>query len=635
MIRNESKILERCLKAVEDLVDAYCIHDTGSTDNTCEIATKWLETHTGCLTHSKWKDFGYNRTQSFEEAQAYLSGTDWDLGQTYGLLLDADMVFHAGTLRKQALEFTGYTIVQQAGNLSYPNCRLVRMDHAWTCKGVTHEYWDGPTTSLSKDICWIEDRNDGGCKSDKFARDAMLLESGLRAEPDNVRYMFYLAQTYHSLGRWKDSIAMYKKRFDAGGWAEERWYSLYMIGQSYLSLGDVGKFEYWMLRARAFRPGRAEAVYKLAKHFREAGEHYKAYHYAQLGNGIPLSTDSLFIETPVYTGLFEYEMTILDYYVKRDGLPRSTKYLLNTNDSTVFANIVFYVKPIGGGTPFSVPRDTFGSDFHPSSVCVWKADGQLHANVRFVNYRLDEKTRNVYEMCENGVYSVNHTVRTENAYVCDGRVVRMKDDTILLPRRPTRIRGLEDVRVFKRGAELWFTATTLEYSEKIRILTGRYHPDTASYSDCTIMRSPSDQQCEKNWLGIPHTEDMIYKWHPLQIGEVKGDGLVFHTTHPTPAFFERMRGSASPLLIDDEYWVMTHVVEYSVPRKYYHLFVVLDATTYAPKRMSLPFVFEKASVEYCLGVCMGDDGIFCVYSSMDDMPRQVTIPFRSLQWIGL
>jgi glycosyltransferase involved in cell wall biosynthesis len=220
MVRNESRILDRCLAAVAGVVDAMCIHDTGSTDGTPDIARAFLErgNRKGCVTASEWTNFGANRTASFQAARDYLSTAGWDLATTYGLLLDADMVFHPGTLAEQPLGDLGYSIVQKAGGLEYPNCRLVRMDHAWKCQGVTHEYWDGPTTKLSDSVCWIEDRNDGGCKADKFERDARLLEDGLRETPDNVRYMFYLAQTYHSLGRWKDCIALYKKRVEAGGW---------------------------------------------------------------------------------------------------------------------------------------------------------------------------------------------------------------------------------------------------------------------------------------------------------------------------------------------------------------------------------------------------------------------------------
>ena len=80
MVKNESKILQRCLEAVEGIVDAFCICDTGSTDNTCEIARSFLETHKGCLTETVWKDFGHNRTLSFVGARDYVRDVlQWDL----------------------------------------------------------------------------------------------------------------------------------------------------------------------------------------------------------------------------------------------------------------------------------------------------------------------------------------------------------------------------------------------------------------------------------------------------------------------------------------------------------------------------------------------------------------------------
>ena len=43
MIKNESKIIERCIERALDHVDAISILDTGSTDNTVEICNKFLE----------------------------------------------------------------------------------------------------------------------------------------------------------------------------------------------------------------------------------------------------------------------------------------------------------------------------------------------------------------------------------------------------------------------------------------------------------------------------------------------------------------------------------------------------------------------------------------------------------------
>lgn len=80
---------------------------------------------------------------------------------------------------------------------------------------------------------------------------------------------------------------------------------------------------------------------------------------------------------------------------------------------------------------------------------------------------------------------------------------------------------------------------------------------------------------------------------------------------------------------------MVHLVEYSSPRKYYHAFVILDATTYKPKRMTLPFVFRNPTVEYCLGVILTERGLECIYSTMDDNPERMTIDSKNLHWFDL
>lgn len=627
MIRNEERILKRCLEAVETLVDAYAICDTGSTDKTCEIADEFLKTRTGCLSKTEWKNFGHNRTLSFVAAQKFVRDRlKWDLKDTYGLLLDADMVFVAGSLRQQTLTETGYTIIQKGGNLEYPNCRLIRMDYNWVCRGVTHEYWDGPTKPLGKDICYIDDRNDGGCKSDKFERDARLLEQGLKDEPENVRYMFYLAQTYSSLGRRKEAIAMYKKRIAGGGWVEEVWFSHYMIGNLYRDMGNLPKFEEWMLRAYEYRPCRAESIYALAKYFREVSQHYKAYHYAKLGQSIPPTTDSLFIETDVYDGLFDYELSILDYYVtsKEQGLQSSMKALLRTSahQYNVLSNLVFYASPLKGSgiRRLDLPA-VYGPEFRTSAISIVNYP---YANVRYVNYWI-----------ENGEYKTprDEAVQTYNAYMnieTGSDVQRMDDASVGLLKDPdARVRGLEDVRV----TGTTFTATVAEYTPSVRVLYGTYNP-TGTYESCRILKSPKQRDCEKNWLSIPGTTKMIYDWHPLQIGEVKNDELVLQESYATPPLFSLFRGSAPPVQVGTEWWVLVHFVEYSKPRKYYHTMVALDSS-YKPLRVSLPFVFASASIEYCVSFRLDSETVFFYTSFQDKDSSEVQAPMSSLEWISI
>lgn len=631
MVRNESRILERCLKAVENVVDAFCIHDTGSTDNTCEIANTWLETHKGCLTTSEWKNFGHNRTQSFLAAKEFVEKQGWT--DAYGLLLDADMEFVPGTLKNETLTETGYSLYQVAGHLEYPNCRLVKMSYNWVCRGVTHEYWDGPTKVLPKSIAYIDDKNDGGCKADKFERDIRLLEQGLLDEPTNARYLFYLAQSYHSLGEYKKAIQTYKKRIAAGGWWEEIWYSHFMIGNSYLSLEDPIKFEAWMLRAFKLNPHRAEPLYKLARHFREKSEHIKAWYYVQKGRSLPKPNDVLFLETPVYSGLFDYEATILLYYLdkKREGLRESMKYLMTKTDhlDNVYKNLSFYIEPIATNIRnHPVPRHSAGWDYHPTSTSII---GPNAHNVRFVNYDIDQKTGSY--MMKEGCYSANHKVRTQNVY-WDGKTAKLMKVVPSLPSKDTNILGLEDLRVY-RGVHdnLEFLAASREFSDKIRVLHGTYDIERGECRDLVVIESPRDAECEKNWIPIDGTPDIIYNWQPLTIGHIKGNAFCEDRTFKTPWIFRHIRGSAVPIRVKDELWVLTHVVEYSAPRKYFHLFVALDAMSYRPKAVTLPFVFANQGIEYCLGTRLDNENIEVVYSSWDDSPCIADIPIASLEWV--
>lgn len=636
MVKNEEKILKRCLSAVEGLVDGYVITDTGSTDKTVDLASEFLETHEGTVEMSTWKDFGHNRTLSFKNAQNYCKGKKWDLTQTYGLLLDGDMIFVPGKLKEQTLGELGYTLIQSAGNLDYPNTRLVRMDYDWVCRGVTHEYWDGDCKPLSKEICYIDDQNDGGCKDNKFPRDLALLLKGVQDEPDNVRYWFYLAQTYHSMGKWEQAIQNYKKRIEMGGWFEEVWYSHYMIAKSYENLNNPILFEEWVQKGYEFYPKRAEALYHLVKYLRIKGDHYKAMHYIRIGKNIPLSQDSLFIERDVYTGLFDYEETVCRYYTlgsKREALRDSMKYLMNDKPflDSVYANMKFYIEILEGKSkPYPIQRDLFGPNFHPSHVSI----SEPYHNIRFVNYNLNH-TNTTYTM-KDGLYSENNPVMTQNACYNEitQEVTLMDDSSTNLPKIEARVKGIEDVRIYRDSlGDMRFAATVAEYEPRHAMMRGKYDPDTGKYSDCIIMESPSGSYCEKNWLALSGTDDVIYHWFPLQVGKYRGSKLDIHTRHPTPWFFRHLRGSGAPAKVKNEWWALTHFVIGEHPRNYFSCVVVIDAASFRPKRISVPFLFHSTYVEFCSNIRVKGKTITCIYSTLDDNLSEISFQIKDEDWI--
>lgn len=631
MIKNEEKILRRCLESVENFVDYFCITDTGSTDSSVAIAEDFLQTHKGQVFNNEWKNFGHNRSLSFLNAKEYLTSVDCDITTTYGLLIDADMVFVQGTLRDQNLTSIGYKFIQSNGNLEYYNTRLIRMDYPWKCVGVTHEYWDGDTDALPKSICYIDDHNDGGSKSDKFQRDEKLLLEGLQDEPTNVRYVFYLAQTYKCLSKWKNAIKMYKTRISMGGWRDEVWYSMYMIGLCHKSLNNTHKFEYWMQKAYDERPWRAEPIYELTKYFRETSKHHKAYYYCLIGSAIKFpENDILFVDKSAYTDVFLYEKSILDYYVytnKNIGVRDSIEYLIRSCNlvQSVLRNLSFYAAPISTKIKSLSISNPFGSKFRPSGINVLT---HPYANVRYVNYLIPE---NNHYRTSDGTH-----IQTHNAYInieTGDVIAKMDDASISLPRIETQVKGLEDIRLFTEGTQLKFIATNIrEYDPMIRMITGNYGIQTATYSDVSVLPSPESRGCEKNWLPIPHRDHIIYDWSPLTVMKLDGTML---SKHSVPPVFSLFRGSASPVEVNNKWIAMVHIVDFNTTRKYYHLFVELERDSYIPTRISTPFVFKKPTIEYCTSMYLKDSTIVCYPSLMDSDPYQLTIDLACIDWVNI
>ena len=311
MVKNESRILQRCLASTKDFVDAVLISDTGSTDDTLEIARAY-DAKPREVVQETWSNFGVNRTLSLHSARAFAVRLGWRLDRTYALVLDADMTIHGyrDELRKLLGERpTGLQLLQRNDAIQYANTRLMLLSDPWVCEGVTHEYWTGghgDVGFVSSDAVWIDDVGDGGAKADKFQRDERLLVAGLEEKPNCERYMFYLAQTYHCLKRHDEAIKWYQKRIEAGGWVEEVWYSHYMIACNLLQLGKPIEAELVVQRSSLIEQDRIEALLLLVRYFREIGQPFKAWHYlleARERKQRALQGPKLFLEMHAYADL--------------------------------------------------------------------------------------------------------------------------------------------------------------------------------------------------------------------------------------------------------------------------------------------------------------------------------------------
>lgn len=630
IVKNESHIIHESLEATLNLIDTFCITDTGSTDNTVQIIEDFYRKKQipGIVCHDTWKDFGTNRTQALRNCDGRMD---------YILVIDADDLITFPKNGKQLLqellikEKPNNCILQiRQGDLKYERAQIFKANDDWKYRGVLHEYPtnDKPNNKVVHipDTFWMESRRlgDRNKVGNKMERDIKILLKGLEDEPDNERYVFYLAQSYRDNGDIVNAIKYYKKRYHMDRWIEEKWYSAYQVGLGFKHLKIIPSFEKWMNIAYHLRPSRAEPLHHLAQYFREAGQFYKSYHYIQLGRPIPESKDSLFVETHSYRGGFDYEASVVEFYVnplKNVGLRSSIVYLLKQGEhkENVLRNMVFYIEPIESLIKPIPIQNPFPSQFRPTVISMMEENT---ANVRFVNYIPPNDGKYVT--------SDGSQIQTKNAYmnIETGECLKIMEDDIT---HKQLVSGYEDVRVFsgKFLASSYNNAT----NNHIDMVYGDYDISQGKLHNTSVIQSPFGIPWEKNWLPVPTTNHIIYNWSPLRIGTIEnGKWKTLHEIQ-TPPLFSMFRGSASPVEIDGKWVALVHIVEYGNPRKYYHMFVELEKDTYKPRRVSLPFVFRKIGIEYCISMRYRNEKFECIATVTDADPSLVCFSTDEIEWV--
>ena len=310
IMKNEGPILPRLFESVRGFVSEYCVVDTGSTDDTIDVL-KSMEMP-GVIFEEPFVDFATTRNYMIEKCRQVMTSCD------YLVLLDADMVLRVSPEWKWA-ELDNqdvYNVIQVSG-VEYENVRLIRRDaQNIRVVGATHEYYDVPSgysqKTLPKALIHIDDVGDGKAKGDKFERDERLLRRELEVDPDNVRTVFYLANTLKDQGKYAEAIPYYVRRATMGGWFAEADYSLYMLSTCYDNARKYGK-----LAAFGDMAKRAEPLYFLAFYLSQRRQYSLAWYYVSLAAKIPKPAISvaLFISYDIYNYWVEYERASLNRHI--------------------------------------------------------------------------------------------------------------------------------------------------------------------------------------------------------------------------------------------------------------------------------------------------------------------------------
>lgn len=299
IVKDESRVITRCLASVKDKIDYWVIVDTGSTDGTQKIIKEFLKDIPGELHEKPWVDFEHNRNEALNLARGK---------SDYLLMIDADeYVVTDKTFQWPSLDKgCYYATVRINEKVDFLRIFLVENNVGWQWKGVLHETLYNPTPQTSATIKGLYNMaitTDGNRSKDpkKFLKDAQVLEKGLEKEPDNSRYVFYLAQCYVDAGEYELALKNYQRRATMGGWDQEVFWSIYTSGllEERLDKGEAAFLKSYS-KAFQYRQSRAEPLYRMIHYYIRNENFLLGYALAKEALKVPLSEDNVYVERWMY-----------------------------------------------------------------------------------------------------------------------------------------------------------------------------------------------------------------------------------------------------------------------------------------------------------------------------------------------
>ncbi|KFN12279.1 MAG: glycosyltransferase [Paenibacillus macerans] len=274
IVKNEEAAIGRCLETAADLVDEIVIVDTGSTDDTKSVVSRFTSQF---YTFNWVDDFAAARNYAFEQAT-----------MDFILWLDADDVIEPADrdkLRelKQTLDPNADSVTMlyhlskdEYGNVTFSlrRNRLVRRSRNFRWIGPVHEYLEVGGHTVHSDIAITHLSKNDGKDSD---RNLKIYERRLSVEEElTPRDIYYYANELKDHGFHRKAIRYYETFLNGGkGWIEDNISACGKLADCYHALGDRQSELEATLRSLQYDHPRAEFCCRLGYHFLNE-QNYKA-----------------------------------------------------------------------------------------------------------------------------------------------------------------------------------------------------------------------------------------------------------------------------------------------------------------------------------------------------------------------
>lgn len=363
MVKNAGDGFRDVLTQNLPYMDRYTILDTGSTDNTVQIAKEVLAGKRGEIYEEPFINFRDSRNRLLD-----LAGTHC----FYNVMLDDTYVLQ-GKIR-EFLDFVrgddivdSYAITIQDIDTMYSSNRIIKSDRNIRYVNLMHEILQkennmavniplefGHIVDIVSD--YMTERT-----NERKQYDLKILNEMLKEDPNEPRTYYYMATTYVCLKDWKNALHWFLKRIEFDGYANEKQDALYYIAAiKHLFMEDPWEeCLTWLLRCYEFDPKRAESLYIIGDYYAKNGMDSTAMIFLKRAFDIGFPRIDMSVRMNIYNlhipqRLLEVSFRLGEYKIAHEA----AKKIIDTNNDNQITRNFYTLLDIANKTDTtSIPVD--------------------------------------------------------------------------------------------------------------------------------------------------------------------------------------------------------------------------------------------------------------------------------------
>ena len=344
IVKDEEENLSKCLNSVSGLFDEIIIVDTGSIDNTKNIAKKY----TNKIYDFKWiDDFSAARNFAFSKAT-----------KDYIMWLDADDIILPSDLKKlKKLKNTlskNIDIVMLKYNIafddngnptfSYFRERIFKRKNKYKWQDRIHEFIMPTGNVISENIAVTHDKK----ITEQSSRNLNIYKDMEKnKEHFTPRNLYYYGRELYDHKMYQDSIDVLKRFLNTKeGWIEDNINSCYLISNCYYFLKNNERALEYLFKTFEFDLPRRKTVCLIGNYFVNNEEIDKAIYWYETALTLPINKNGFYESN--YDYFIPYLNLSVCYYKKGDYVKSKHYHNLSKkikpNDNLVSKNEKYFQK---------------------------------------------------------------------------------------------------------------------------------------------------------------------------------------------------------------------------------------------------------------------------------------------------